>query len=101
ESASIDFDIAPLFYQTRWFLALCALAAFVVAYGLFWLRLRHIATRLRQQMRTKSQERERIARNLHDTLLQDTQALVLSFQTIAERIPINDPTRQIMENTLE
>ena len=100
DSASIDFEIAPLFYQTRWFLALCALVLFVAAYALFWLRLRHIATRLKLQMRTKSLERERIARNLHDTLLQDTQALVLSFQTIAERFPAGE-TRHLMESVLD
>lgn len=101
EAKAISFEIPPLFYQTRWFLAVCALGLALVVYALLLLRVRQIARRLEQQMRAKSLERERIARNLHDTLLQDTQALVLSFQTVAEQFPVDAPARQTMERILD
>ncbi len=46
-------------------------------------------------------ERERIARELHDTLLQGIQGLILRFQSVAERIPPDGPARQMMEEALE
>ena len=64
--ASYAFRIKPFFYQTWWFVFLClALAGATAAAIHFWrmhiLRLRH---------RAVLSERTRIARELHDTLLQ-------------------------------
>lgn len=46
-------------------------------------------------------ERERIARELHDTVLQDVHALVLRFQTAMLKVPPHEPARAIMETALE
>ncbi len=46
-------------------------------------------------------ERERIARELHDTLLHSVQGLILEFQAIANRIPAQEPMHQQMEGVLE
>jgi signal transduction histidine kinase len=46
-------------------------------------------------------ERERIARELHDTLLQGIQGLVLRFQAVAERIPASEPARHMIEKALD
>jgi signal transduction histidine kinase len=46
-------------------------------------------------------ERERIARDLHDTLLQGFQSLILKFHAIAGRIPTLDPVRQDMEKAID
>jgi len=46
-------------------------------------------------------ERERIARDLHDTLLQGFQSLILKFHAIAGRIPALDPVRQEMEKAID
>jgi signal transduction histidine kinase len=45
-------------------------------------------------------ERERIARELHDTLLQGFQGLVLHFQAALDQIPDQEPARQTMKNAL-
>jgi signal transduction histidine kinase len=45
-------------------------------------------------------ERERIARELHDTLLQSTQGLILRFQSVANRIPAQDPARDLLDKAL-
>jgi signal transduction histidine kinase len=46
-------------------------------------------------------ERTRIARELHDTLLQNVQGLILKIHAIGKRIPAADPTRQDIEKTLD
>src|SRR6202789_773605 len=47
------------------------------------------------------EERERIARELHDTLLQSTQGLILKFQSVAGRLLPHDPVRQQIESALD
>jgi signal transduction histidine kinase len=46
-------------------------------------------------------ERERIARELHDTLLQGIQGLILCFQAVAERLPGSDPIRVQIDQALD
>jgi signal transduction histidine kinase len=46
-------------------------------------------------------KRERIAHDLHDTLLQGFQSLILKFHAIAGRIPALDPVRQDMEKAID
>jgi signal transduction histidine kinase len=46
-------------------------------------------------------ERERIARDLHDTLLQSVQGLVLRLRAAVTRMPRQEPTRSLMEQALE
>jgi len=51
-------------------------------------------------MQVRVSERERIARDLHDTLLQGFQGLMLRFQAIADGIPEHEPARQQLEQVL-
>jgi signal transduction histidine kinase/streptogramin lyase len=99
--ASVDFTILPAFYQTKWFLALCIAASMVVLYMLYLLRGRQVAQQVRGRMQERLDEREQIARDLHDTLLQSVQGLMLKFQAIATRIPEQDSNRHDMEQALE
>src|SRR5262249_55411452 len=46
-------------------------------------------------------ERERIARELHDTLLQSVQGLILRFQSSVDRMPAGDPVRTTLERSLD
>ncbi len=98
--ASLDFEIPPLFYQTLWFIALCVFSGVLALYGFYLVRLRQVAASIRDRAAAKNAERERIARDLHDTLLQSTQALILRFQSAASRIPEGDPTRDVLEKAL-
>jgi signal transduction histidine kinase len=77
--ATFDFRIAPAFYQTWWFRVLCGCLALAALWLLYLLRLRQLAVR----DRIRGAERERIARDLHDTLLQGIQGLQLRLQTWA------------------
>ncbi len=89
--------IPPAFYQTRWFYALLSLAALLLVWQLLRLRMSLLEKRLRVRM----QEREAIARELHDTLLQSTQGLIYTFQSLAEEIDTGSPLRAQMEASLD
>jgi signal transduction histidine kinase len=99
--ASIDFTIAPAFYQTRWFYALCALACAAVLAALYRMRMHQVASQVRSRLEARLAERERIARELHDTLLQGIQGLIWRFQAATDRIPPGDPARHLMEQSLD
>jgi signal transduction histidine kinase/ligand-binding sensor domain-containing protein len=99
--ASIDFAIAPAFYQTGWFYALCALASAVMLAALYRIRMQHVAAQIRGRLEERLAERERIARELHDTLLQGMQGLIWRFQAATDRIPPSEPARQLMEQSLD
>jgi signal transduction histidine kinase len=89
------------FFRTVWFMLLCVIAASGLPWLLFALRLRLRTHQLQARLAERLAERERAARELHDTLLQDVGGLILRFQTAAERIPQDDPTRQMLEDALK
>ena len=99
--ATLSFTIAAAFYQQLWFEVLCLLAALACVLAFARMRLRQVAARVRLQVETRSKERERIARELHDTMLQGAQGLVLSFQVLADKLPRQDAMRQSMERILD
>jgi signal transduction histidine kinase len=68
---------------------------------LYRLRLRQVSGRLRARLQERLDERERIARELHDTLLQGVQGLTLKLQSFAEQMPAEQPARKLMEQALD
>ena len=99
--ATLEFDIAPMFYQTNWFLLLCGMMAGVLVWAVYRWRLTQVTERLDLQYAERLSERERIARELHDTLLQGIQGLMLRFQAVAKEIPDHTSTRQTLERALD
>ncbi|PXV60381.1 Histidine kinase-, DNA gyrase B-, and HSP90-like ATPase [Dyella jiangningensis] len=89
QGAEISLTIAPWFYQSSWFYALC-IAVVVALIGAFFLwRTRLAADRVHLQLMERMNERERIARDIHDTLLQGVQGLLLRLQALMAR-PVRD-----------
>src|SRR5262249_2824462 len=60
-------------YQTNWFLALCAVSGIAIVWTVYQLRIRQIARMLNARFDERLAERTRVARDLHDTLLQTVQ----------------------------
>ena len=98
--AAIEFVIPPTFTQTGWFVALCAAGVALSVWLVIRFRVRRVAARLRVRFAERMAERERIARELHDTLLQSTQGLILRFQAVANRIAPDDPSRELLDDAL-
>jgi len=81
--AIAEFTILRAFYQTQWFRSLCVILFLTVVAGLYQLRLRQLARQYVMRLEERVSERTRIARDLHDTLLQSFQGLLLRFQTVS------------------
>lgn len=84
---TLEFAVDPTFYQTNWFRAACVAPFLLVAWTLYQLRLRQIARAFNARLEERVAERTRVARDLHDTLLQSFQGLLLRFQTVYELLP--------------
>ncbi len=99
--ASQALYIQPAFHQTRSFAVLCVLAVVALLWLAYYLRLRQLGMHIRGRLQERHAERERIARELHDTLLQSIQGLILRFQAVADTLPSLDPARSAMEHALQ
>jgi signal transduction histidine kinase len=71
--ATLDFIVTPAWYQTNWFRILCLVTGVVILVALHKLRLRQHARTISIRFDERLAERTRMARDLHDTLLQTIQ----------------------------
>ena len=99
--ASIGLSIAPAFYQAIWFQALCWASGAGILWLFYLLRLKQATAQAQGRLEERLAERERIARELHDTLLQGFQGLTLHFQAAMKQIPDREPARHTMERALK
>jgi signal transduction histidine kinase/ligand-binding sensor domain-containing protein len=76
-----DFSLQPAFYQTSWFYAASALAGILVLFGAWQLRQRQIE----RQFAVVIEERARMAREIHDTLLQSLVGLTLQLDAVSSQ----------------
>jgi signal transduction histidine kinase/ligand-binding sensor domain-containing protein len=101
QGASLTLELPPTLFQSRLFLLLCAGAAAGLLAGAYHWRMRHMSERLQAGLRERMAERERIARELHDTLLQGVQGLILKFQSATRQVPPELPARGQLERALD
>jgi signal transduction histidine kinase/ligand-binding sensor domain-containing protein len=87
DGATLEFSIAPAYYQTRWFAVLVGASAFVILWAGYRVRVRQVARVYQRRLDERVNERTRIARELHDTLLQSFHGLLLRFQTASYLLP--------------
>jgi signal transduction histidine kinase len=73
-----DFRPPSTFLQSLWFRLLCVALALVLLMNLYLFRVKQVC--YRERLRTRCHERQRIARDIHDTLLQGVQALLFRLQ---------------------
>lgn len=97
----LDFSVAPAYYQTTWFRVSVVIVFLLLLGGAYQLRVRQVARQVRGRMEERLEERERIARDLHDTLLQSVQGLILKFHAVASQIPGDAPAHDALEKTLD
>ncbi len=85
--ATLAFSIAPAYYQTNWFRVLCAIAFVALLWAAYQLRIRRLQHQFEMALDARVGERTRIARELHDTLLQSFHGLLLRFQAVSQLLP--------------
>ncbi|OYY76412.1 MAG: hypothetical protein B7Y43_15350 [Sphingomonas sp. 28-62-20] len=101
KGATLDFEIRPTFFEGWPFRLLLGAALAVVIWLAYSMRLRRVANRIRSRMAERMEERERIARDLHDTLLQSVQALTLRFQLVVDELPVDERARPALEAAID
>ena len=84
---TLEFSIAPAFYQTNGFRALCAAVSLALLWAAYEFRVRQLRRRFNVASEARINERTRIAHELHDTLLQSVQGLMFSFQAARNLLP--------------
>ena len=101
EPHKIVFSITPTFYQTTWFKTLELVSIIALVWLFVRVRIRSAGRKFEDRMTERFRERDRIARELHDTLLQGFQGLILQFQMAANATPSGERSRAMMEQTLQ
>ena len=84
---ALEFSIAPAYYQTNWFRVLCAVLVLALVWAIYQIRVRQLRHDFALTLEARVRERTSIARELHDTLLQSFQGLMLRFEIVSQLLP--------------
>ncbi len=98
--ATLDFSVTAAWYQTTLFRVSFASAFVLCLWALYQLRLRQLERQFNVGLETRVDERTRIARELHDTLLQSFHGLLLRFQAVSNLLPAGE-TKQRLDGAIE
>jgi signal transduction histidine kinase/ligand-binding sensor domain-containing protein len=98
---TLDFSIAPMYYEANWFRAACLAALMVLVWAFYRMRLHQLRRRFHAGLEARESERIRIARELHDTLLQNLNGLMVQFQAARNMLPRRpDQAAEVLDNAL-
>ncbi len=100
-AAKLDFSVVPAYYQTNWFRALCAIFLLALLWAAYQWRVRHLHHEFEMTLDARVSERTRIARELHDTLLQSFHGLLLRFQTVSHLLPEHSQAKEKLDDAIE
>jgi ligand-binding sensor domain-containing protein/signal transduction histidine kinase len=102
EPARLRIEISPAWYQTFWFRAICIGLFLLVVWSVYMLRLKELEREFQAALDARVDERTRIARELHDTLLQSFNGLLLRFQAVSNILPGRpDEAKRRIEGAIE
>ena len=99
--ATLPFTVAPAWFQTLWFKALVALAIGVMLLLLYRIRVRQVSAALAARFDARLAERTRIARDLHDTLLQTVQVSKMTADDALDAAPDPERMRRVVQQLSE
>lgn len=105
DTAEIQFTVLPQVYQTWWFRVVILVTLILIAYLIYWLRVRSV----RAQFQAVLGERTRIAREIHDTLAQGFAAVSVQLEVVSQLLPTSvdaarkslDATRALVRTSLD
>jgi len=98
----LNFTIDPAYYQTAWFRAALAGLVLLILGASYRYRLHRLAHEFSVRLEERVEERTRIARELHDTLLQSFQGVLLTFRSAAFLLPDRPAeARKTLEDGIE
>jgi signal transduction histidine kinase len=99
--ADFTFQVDPLYWQTWWFQLSLVGGGAIAILALHHLRVTWVARQLNIRFEERIGERLRIARDLHDTLLQSFQAVLMKFSTLQYLIRDRpEEAEQLLDRTI-
>jgi len=87
QGVSLPILITPPWYRENWFRLLCAAVLLAMLWAAYQFRVRQLQHEFNMRLEGRVEERTRIARELHDTLLQSVQGVMFSFQAARNLLP--------------
>jgi len=100
EGATLDFVIPPMWYETNWFRALCVVAFLGLFWALYQLRVHQLRQKFAAVLDARVNERTRIARDLHDTMLQSFHGVLMKLYGVTCMLGDRPEARQKLEDAV-
>ena len=91
--ASIVIVQRPVFYRTWWFMATCLLLVALLIFGAYQYRVRQVRTRFEAVLG----ERSRLAREMHDTVIQGCTGVSALLEAISMETPVDSGGNGLMD----
>jgi ligand-binding sensor domain-containing protein/signal transduction histidine kinase len=99
--AAVSIKIDPVFWQAWWFQLSCGLTSVIVIWMVYQTRVRQVFRQMQARLEERLEERERIARDLHDTLLQGIYSASIHLDLANSRLQEDSPAKPAVERGLE
>jgi ligand-binding sensor domain-containing protein/signal transduction histidine kinase len=100
--ADVGLRVTPTLWQTWWFRLGLVLCVGLVTLAIYRLRVHEVTRLLNARFEARLSERTRIARELHDTLLQSFQGLLLRFQAASNVLPTQpEQAKQRLDSAID
>lgn len=99
--AIFSFVVRPAWFQTAWFFAACGVFLALALWWFILLRSRSLVEKESMRLEERANERVRIARELHDTLLQSLFGLLMQFQSVKRKLPLDEAAQDELDRVLE
>jgi signal transduction histidine kinase/ligand-binding sensor domain-containing protein len=101
QEATLDFEMAPAFWQTWWFRLSAVAGCGLAILALYRLRLRQLTHQLNLRFEERLSERTRIAQELHDTLLQGFLSASMQLHVAVDRLPQDSPEKPRLDRVIQ
>jgi signal transduction histidine kinase/ligand-binding sensor domain-containing protein len=101
EGAWLDLSVAPAWYQRSLVRLLFALIGALLVWGLYRMHIHQLEHQSELRLEARVSERTRIARELHDTLLQSFHGLMFQFQAARNMLPRRpDEAMEVLDSAI-
>jgi signal transduction histidine kinase/ligand-binding sensor domain-containing protein len=95
QGVSLPIIITPPWWRTNWFRALCAAGLLVLLWVAYQFRVHQLQQQFSRTLEARVAERTRIARDIHDTLLQSFHGILLHLQILSNELPGDTPKERL------
>ena len=99
--AAIAFQIEPTLWQTWWFRLSCLAATALIVLLVYRVHMHQVTRLLNVRFEERLAERTRIARELHDTMLQSFQGVMMKLHTLTNILDRPTEARERLKGFLE